>query len=255
MNITHDVIGKAGQLGNQMFQYAQLVGVKYKLGCDILFENQMRKQSYLFDFFDMNEYVFVDEFKYKQTYCEKHFHFDEKVFDIKEDTNFAGYFQTEKYFTHCEDIIRKEFTFKNHIQDNVLDKLKKYENKTLVSIHVRRGDYMAYPKIHPLCSLDYYNIAMNYFDDVQFLCFSNDIEWCKQNIKAENIDYFSNDLEVDMCMISKCHHHIIANSTFSWWGAWLSNHKNKKIFAPNLWFGPDGFKDFYDIYGKNFIII
>ena len=90
---------------------------------------------------------------------------------------------------------------------------------------------MANPDAHPLCTIDYYNNAMDMLDgdDVLFICTSDDIKWCEENIKRKNIVYNYQDLAHDMCLISKCHDHIMANSTFSWWGSWLSQNKNKKI--------------------------
>jgi hypothetical protein len=89
-----------------------------------------------------------------------------------------------------------------------------------------------------------------------FVCVSNDIQWCKENLKRDNLVYEMNDLIFDMCLISKCNNHIIANSTFSWWGAWLGNAPNKKVIAPKIWFGPAaGGLDTKDIYCENFIIL
>lgn len=257
MVITYDYLAKHGQLGNQMFQYALLVGVKYKIGAKIVIDPEVKKASYLFDFFDLKECK-IDIFPGSNLFQEPHYEYYHEVFDILENTNFRGYFQTEKYFKHCAVEVKKEYTFKPHITDRVYKTLEGHTNKRLVSVHVRRGDYLLYPDAHPICTLDYYNTAMNMLDgeDVIFVCTSNDIEWCKENIKRDNIIYNYQDISHDMCLISKCHDHIIANSTFSWWGAWLSESENKKIIAPKKWFGTRYSNwNTKDLYCDNFIKI
>lgn len=257
MVVTYDFLARYGQLGNQMFQYGLLVGLKYKLGADILIDPEVKNRSYLFDFFELNECE-IKNFHTDNLYQEIDYHFNPQVFDITEDTNFRGYFQTEKYFNHCINELKKEYTFKSHISDRVNEYLKNFEGKKLVSVHIRRGDYLVNPDAHPLCTIDYYNKAMDMLDgeNVMFICTSDDITWCKENIKRENIEYNYKDLAHDMCLISKCDDHIIANSTFSWWGSWLSQKQNKKIIAPSTWFGPRYSQwDLSDLYCENFIKI
>jgi len=138
--------------------------------------------------------------------------------------------------------------------------MKKYNilNKDTVSIHVRRGDYTNLQHIHPLQSIEYYENAYNIIDDksINVLVFSDDIEWCKNNIKFENITYIEGETNiVDMYIMSLCTHNIIANSSFSWWGAWLNNNKNKKVIAPINWFGSQSNLYTGDIIPKKWIII
>lgn len=257
MVVTFDYLAKYGQLGNQMFQYALLVGVKYKIGADIVIDPEVRNRSYLFDFFDLKE-CRISSFSTENIFQEQQYEYTNEVFNITNDTNYRGYFQTEKYFKHCAKEVKKEYIFKSNITDKVDSFLEGYRSKRLVSIHVRRGDYLLYPDAHPVCSVDYYNLAMEMLDgeNVLFICTSNDIEWCKENIKRSNIVYNYKDISHDMCLISKCHDHIIANSTFSWWGAWLSDNEDKKIIAPKKWFGTRYSSwDTKDLYCDNFIKI
>lgn len=255
MLITYDYLARHGQLGNQMFQYALLLGVKYKTGAKIIFSQEVKERSYLFNFFDLKEYS-IDETIVDNLQQEKHFHFDSSVFDINQNTNFRGYFQSEKYFEHCKDVVKKEFTFNNSIEVRVDSFLETYKDKKLVSLHIRRGDYLINPDFHPLPPNEYYYNAMDMLDDGNtiFVCVSNDRPWCEENLKRENLVYQFNDLAFDMCLISKCHDHIIANSSFSWWGSWLSTTLNKKIIAPKIWFGPaaNGL-DTKDLYCDSFI--
>lgn len=257
MVVTFDYLAKHGQLGNQLFQYGLLIGIKYKIGANIIIDKEVKKASYLFDFFDLKECE-IGNFNTSNLYQEPHYHFDPKVFDITEDTNFRGYFQTEKYFEHCSKEIREEFKFKNHITDRVNSFLNEYDGNRLVSVHVRRGDYLLYQDAHPLCTVDYYNNAMDILDgdNVVFVCTSNDIDWCKENIKRNNVVFNYKDIAHDMCLISKCHDHIIANSTFSWWGSWLSDNIDKRVIAPSSWFGTRySTWNINDLYCSNFIKI
>ena len=109
----------------------------------------------------------------------------------------------------------------------------------MVSVHVRRGDYTKLQDHHPLCTVEYYEKAMAMFKDHSFLVFSNDIEWCKENIKGPRVMYSEEESAAkDLQLMASCDHNIIANSSFSWWGAWLNDNQNKKVIAPSNWFGP-----------------
>ena len=138
----------------------------------------------------------------------------------------TGFFQSEKYFLHCKDKIKELFD---------LNYQSGYED--YVSIHVRRGDYVRYSSDFPPVTMEYLNQAMSHFKPRQWLIFSDDIEWCKQNIKGGEYPE-GNELE-DLSLMASCNNHIIANSTFSWWGAWLGQNPDKKIISPHdsSWFG------------------
>lgn len=167
-----------------------------------------------------------------------------------------GYFQTEKYF----------IKYRNHIVDlfyneeviNSLQKKLLNISKT-VSLHIRRGDYLKYPDIHPTQNIDYYKNAMSYFDDNHtFIIFSDDIRWCKENFKnlPYDIKYMDSGLEdyEELWLMSLCNHNIIANSSFSWWGAWLNRNDNI-VIAPKKWFGKKATYDDKDIIPDNWIKI
>jgi hypothetical protein len=257
MVVTYDWLARHGQLGNQMFQYGLLVGLKYKIGADIVIDPSVRRISYLFDFFNIKECE-IKDFHTDNLYQEPKFDFNEEVFSIETDTNFRGYYQTEKYFKHCEAELKKEYTFVTQVSDRVDEFLNPIKNKRLVSLHVRRGDYLLHPEAHPLCTLDYYNKAMDILDgeNVIFVCVSDDIAWCKEHIKRDNLVYNYSDLAHDMCLISRCDDHIIANSTFSWWGSWLGSTEDKKIISPTVWFGEIySHYDIRDLYCENWIKI
>jgi hypothetical protein len=107
------------------------------------------------------------------------------------------------------------------------------------SIHVRRGDYVVQPGHHPVCSPQYYQQSvMRMPEGTKFLIFSDDIPFCKEVFKGDSFIFIENELDyMDMYIMSMCTNNIIANSTFSWWGAWLNNNENKVVIAPSVWFG------------------
>lgn len=170
--------------------------------------------------------------------------------EVLENQNFKffdGYWQNEEYFIKAEKEVRKAFTFKQE-QDlknrRLIDLIKR--NKC-ASIHIRRGDYVTNSLYNNICNIEYYKKAIDYLiqntDTSIFLLFSNDIEWCKRNIspllKGKNIIFVNwnqgNKSYMDMHLMSLCNFNIIANSSFSWWAAWLNNNTDKIVVCPKMW--------------------
>jgi len=159
-----------------------------------------------------------------------------------------GYWGSEKYFKDIENIIRKEFTLKDKpdaINQKMISRIKNCDS---VSIHIRRGDYIfdeKTNKYHGVCNLDYYLKAIalvaKKVKKPYFFIFSDDIRWAKQNLHLKfpcvyvNHNIGKKDYE-DLRLMSNCCHNIIANSSFSWWGAWLNKNKDKIVIAPKKWF-------------------
>ncbi len=164
------------------------------------------------------------------------------------DSYLIGYWLSEKYFQNIESLIREDFTFKTELSKENKFSALQIENSNSVSIHIRRGDIAQNPTtlaVHGLCSIDYYKNAIRYITNIvespSFYIFSDDMEWVKKNLKIDHPCYFidhnkGKDSYNDMRLMSLCKHNIIANSTFSWWGAWLNVNKNKIVVAPNKWF-------------------
>jgi hypothetical protein len=187
-------------------------------------------------------------------FYEKDLTFDPLIFDIKKNAYIEGYFQSEKYFITYENDIRKQFSFKQrpNIKTELLS--EQIKRKNAIAIHVRRGDYVnnkAINLVHGACSLDYYKKALTLFDltQHQLYFFSDDINWVKEKFNfidlntSTFVDWNNGENAwQDMHLMSKCKHFIIANSSFSWWGAWLSIYKDKKVIAPKQWFN-DQFKN------------
>lgn len=248
-------IGYNGRFGNQMFQYAALMGFAAysELDFGIPKENseieQITGQLKYKEKFDLPEC-----FQLKYSYLEqppKYMYFDQNKLEILPDqTDISGYFQSEKYFSHTKNELTKQFSFKQSILDKSKELFNDAEN--YVSVHIRRTDYTNLQEYHPLISKEWYEEAMKYFGDDKFLFFSDDIEWCKNNFDISNMFSESNDKYVDMCTMTRCKGHIIANSSFSWWGAYLGNGKT---IAPKTWFGPNiNHQNDGSIYCKNWIV-
>lgn len=198
-------------------------------------------------------------FTKKTHYIDKVFKYTPELFDNQKDLYVEGYWQSEKYFAQITDSIRKELTFKLPLSSPSLELLKKSSHnentKVDASIHIRRGDYLN-GKTHAVCTEVYYNNAIVYAlkksEISRFLVFSNDIEWCKTQLDFHDtpvifVDWNTGcDSWQDMAIMSQCPVNIIANSTFSWWAAWLNTCPNKQIIAPAIWNLRElGYKDSY----------
>lgn len=280
--ISYKKIGHFGRLGNQMFQFAATVGIANKINHAAWFPQENTVIPSIEDFKDgVTREVYFDLPKYFpnvretlapieeiQTYHvaqEPYFHFCSDFFNVPDETNLMGYFQTEKYFEHCSDLIRHFFQFDTNIKreaENILPKIT--GNPELVSVHLRVGDYKGLQQFHPVMDANYYFDAMREFSDEDhntdkyFVVFSDDIDYAKSLFgESEGIIYMEgNKPAVDMCAMSMCDHNIIANSSFSWWAAWLNDNTNKKVVAPKNWFGPayTGVHDTKDLYPKSWIV-
>lgn len=166
-------------------------------------------------------------------------------------TSFIGYWQSEKYFKAIESLIRSDFTFKPELNERNLKVKRRIEDSNSVSIHVRRGDFVDNPsafETHGVCSLDYYRNAIaevkNHVNDPVFYIFSDDCNWVRNsNLVGDSHEFIDwnqgKESYIDMQLMSYCKHNIIANSSFSWWGAWLNNYSSKIVIAPKQWFADD----------------
>lgn len=162
----------------------------------------------------------------------------------------SGWFQSEKYWSHCKDEVIKAFNITPVIREG------------WVSIHVRRGDYLLKPDYHPVITNDYIKRAIEYFIFIgytNFLVFGDDPDWNHDNINGAvypgcNFEYSEGRTALeDMAFMAGCEHNIIANSSFSFWGAYLNKNPNKVVIAPSLWFGPTGPPNTNDLIPENWI--
>lgn len=269
------IVKLIGGLGNQMFQYA-LYRVFIEMGqeCKIDisdFKNYKLHNGYELErVFHLKPLICNDSEKNKLSnsgsnflnrikrkiqgrkateYIENSCLFDSSVLHQKEPKYFEGYWQSEKYFSSIEYILKKEFSF--HEIEDLQNKSIQREiiNSNSVSLHVRRGDYVNNPLYDNICDSVYYCKAIRRLEtelaNPTYYIISNDIDWCKANLpeiqgRSVFIEWNNTTNSYrDMQLMSLCKHNIIANSSFSWWGAWLNNNPNKIVIAPKKWFNDD----------------
>jgi len=238
------VVKLMGGLGNQMFQYAYGFALAKRknrnLSLDISFFNQ--KNAATPRVFELDQLCISQKNFGQKLFLAKIPKIGRKIETLL--NYFEGYFQSEKYFSDYKDEIINEFQFK--------EKLQAPEGNS-VAIHIRRGDYAEFANIHLVCTPFYYENAVAYIqskvESPIFYVFSDDIEWCKQNVKVPEpchyIDNLNKPSSHDMQLMSLCKHNIISNSTYSWWAAWLNQNPDKIIVAPDRWFADSRETDIY----------
>jgi hypothetical protein len=262
--IANDDLGNLGRLGNQMFQYTALRGLAVKHGYEYCLPprqvvatrdiNCVNSDITIFECFNIPDVLRkVTNFTRIE---ESTFRLDENLWNnCPDNISLYGYFQTEKYFKHIENDIRAAFTFIDEIKQPTEEAFKSnFGDSEVISIHLRRGDYLQYSH-HPVQTLDYYVEGLSHMpEDIPVMIFSDDIEWCKeQEIFLGDRFIFAegNNTGIDLCLMSLCSYAIIANSSFSWWGSWLA--KSKKTIAPKNWFGPPLLHSTEDLYCNGWI--
>ena len=266
------IVKLIGGLGNQMFQYAIGRHLAYKnqtkLKLDISGFKTCKLRKYELRCFNIVEEFANDIeikifnlkrrfnifFKNKNILCTEKVKckFDSEVLKYKGNIYLVGYWQSEKYFKDIEAIIRREFTVKTPQTGKNKEIARQISScKSPVSLHIRRGDFISdshASQVHGTCNLDYYYRCVKRLTHMvknpHFLIFSDDPEWARDNL---NLSYpttlvehnkIDKDYE-DLRLMSLCKHHIIANSTFSWWGAWLNKNPDKIVIVPKRWFTGD----------------
>ncbi len=277
--ITYSRIGAYGRLGNQMFQFASTYGIAKKLGYDVVFPMENANEYVIEHFkdgitrevtFDVPKYFnipndllisksdIVTEHRYKET----NFHYEDSYIHLHDNCDLIGYFQSEKYFEHCVDDIRSVFSYRPEIVKSTIDRFSNYLNiGKSTAIHVRVGDYIGLQQYHPVLTDEYYERAINeLLDDTDiFLIFSDNLDYATEMFYSDDrIVYIDQGSDIEqMCLMSMCDNNIIANSTYSWWAAWLNANENKKVIAPKKWFGPmyENVNDTKDLYCQKWIIL
>ena len=266
--LAFNYLGKMGQLGNQMFQYAATRGIAANKGYEWCIPNHNeifddgignKLRIELFDCFKLQNLrkVGILHNGVAPVVQEKHYHFDQELLNLcPDEISLAGYFQSEKWFKHIESSIREDFTFHDEILEPCKEMMSGVENP--IALHVRRGDFLRNSARHYNQPLSYYENALKHFPDETVLVFSDDPVWCHDEALFADDRFMiadGNSNYVDLCLMSMCSGHIIANSSFSWWGAWLA--KSKKVVAPSRWFGDElkESNDTKDLYPESWEII
>jgi len=237
--ITFSAIGRLGALGNQMFQYAALLGASAKTGLRYAFDPEAGLLARGFLLTPAPR----PSGEPRAIYREPGFSFHPGIFGIEDGTDLFGYFQSERYFDHIADRIRRELTFRPEWRVRAEELVAPLRGTgPLVAVGVRRGDYLRFPDLHPVLPPDYTLRAMARFarnGASSFLVFSDDVPWCRENLAGEGVAVMEEaDPFVHMAAASLCDHFVIPNSTFAWWGAWLGANPEKKVIGPRRWFGP-----------------
>jgi len=277
-------LGSLGRLGNQMFEYAALRGIAKKHGYDYCIPPADRKgiENYsLHEAFKLNEDIHIgviDNINYAQ---EPYFHYCEELFEkCPDNVSLHGFFQSWKYSVNVEKELRKDFTFHDGILSPCKEMMEELEGREPIMLHVRRGDsnltdprgfkwsYTQCGDQHPVQPLEYYEEALSkFYKDQPVIVFSDSMDWVREQdffkadrfMLSEPVDKYpdgSYTPYADLCLMSLCSHAIIANSSMSWWGAWLINNPDKIIIAPKMWFGPAyADKDTKDLYCPNWIVL
>jgi len=274
------IVRLMGGLGNQMFQYAAGRAVAHRnqtqLELDVSAMEQDAARSYrLFHFNIVESIATPDEVarfvkrdlwgrisrraeRYllppyrRSVFAQRFDRFDPDILRVRGSVYLTGYWQSEKYFKDIEHIIRQDFNLR-HAPDAENQKLARViANTNSVSLHIRRGDYVSNPRFFRkfgVCSLEYYQRAVaevgEKVNDPHLFVFSDAIDWARDNLRLQYPVTFvahngaDKDYE-DLRLMSLCRHHIIANSSFSWWGAWLCTCPGKIVMAPKRWFKMSG---------------
>ncbi len=219
-------LGKKGNLGNQLFEIASVIGLADKHEVGAVFP------PWEYATYFQGPFLHDTDLKFDVQVREPHYHYADLILDAGRNVDLLGWFQSEKYWKHCEDKIKSALKFQESFYDSL--KLKAMADRTTVAISIRRGDYVGNENYHQL-SLDYYLTASLKFPGATFMVFSDDIKYCKANLPT-TWKYMEGFNAIQQLAIgSMCDHFIIANSSFSWWMAYLGEKKHSRVIAPAFW--------------------
>ena len=283
-----------GGIGNQMFQYAAAKSLalhhKTELRLDITpghdktMPDELKQRPFDLHYFNLPD-LFANNADIKsfipkthlekisekakpnhkrKIYREPFFHYDNNFYNAGPNVYLKGLWQSEKYFFRFEKQIRNILRFNDDTIRSFADITNKIKDQNSISIHIRRGDYLAKVSLDVLglLPLAYYHQAIELIksktQNTVFYFFSDDIDWVKTNLQIPEAIYVSNKTTTshieDLYLMSQCRHNIIANSSFSWWGAWLNSNPDKIVIAPKKWFN-NGPKDTQDLIPEGWLKI
>ena len=266
MTIGMNNLGKNGRMGNQMFQYAALVGIAKQCGFDFRIPDHS-KASYFNRKVGVNIITEYHELQhcFEMLHCgdrygvidgdeielhESHEFCEELFKECPNHVTLNGYFQSEKYFKNAEKLVRLDFRFKEHIIEEVEKHYLEYLKDKPVSILVRDFN----PEYdYPNCENNHINIPSEFYEksidilgrDRTYIICSNNIEQTKKQKVFQGDNFIFNEVvpddiykgHFDLCLMSMCQDFIISNSTFAWWGAWLGKGEGKRVLIPTPWYG------------------
>lgn len=275
-----------GGLGNQLFQYAagKRLSLLHRVPLKLDLSEYARPALRTFDLdafqvsyepateddlrrFAKKNFLFrlrnrIVPVPFRRYYRERFFHYDKKFEKFPSEIYLKGYWQSEKYFKSIAPVIRRDFTLKNEFIEQVSAISEKLQQENSVAVHFRKGDYQSPEalKMHGILPAAYYiqaiHIIKGQVSSPVFYLFSDDPEWAKNFLPSENTvrvsGVYSRTRFEDFYLMSQCRHNIIANSSFSWWAAWLNANPGKIVIAPKKWFN-QGPKDTQDLIPEGWI--
>jgi len=237
--ITSATFGFGGRLGNQLFQLGLLFAVAARTGHRF---GLRRAGEQIWDCFDLDVPELAGAVTNRFTEPPRSCNFDPRVFSQPDGTAFEGYYQSWRYYEHCRPELRSFLKFQARHRDLArieVERLRSAHHLPLVSVHYRRTDYLNPPTMNAWGDLHvdgYYDRAFHRLgDDVVYVVFSDDLPWCRENVRRRHVSFADFDACVSLCMMTLCDVNVIANSSFSWWGAFL-NQAGGPAFAPSRWF-------------------
>lgn len=245
-----------GRTGNMMFQIANAYVKALEYDRQIVVPYAESSSSHLekglFRNFNFRIDKIPDNNKSKHIWSSFNYN---KVSDPDNDipTVYCGWYQSEKFFENYKSVIRDVFSPTQEFINKAFNDYPFLKTYQVAAINIRRGDYLTQPRRHPVVSHSYIDKAISKlpYHDIKLIV-SDDIQWCKNNMRYENMIFAENYYDQNaLWLLSLCDHFVISNSTFSWWGAWLSRNKEKVVIAPSIWFGPDVEENSQDIYCEN----
>jgi hypothetical protein len=249
-----------GGLGNQMFQISNALSQSWDNDAICIFNPKSytplqgnNTSKYVSNIFrNIN-------FTYDELITKRHNEITWSYYEkpkLSTDTEFYGYYQSSKNFIKYKNKIIDIFSPSDEKINELKNKYPEINLENTLSLHIRRGDYINSPTIHPVISKSYVNEALNIIGEYSHLfIFTDDKNWVLNNLNSENITIVQDEDYDEMWLMSLCKNNIISNSTFSWWGSYLNKNKDKRVIAPSIWFGNDGPKNYKDIYENTWEII
>jgi len=229
-----------GRMGNQLFQLALLFSLSERLGHGFYLPHNGEP---IWDCFDLDVLADGPECSHRFDEVNGSCNYDPGVFKQPPGTSYHGYFQSYRYFDECRAELLRFLRFRFQYRalcETVLFDLRRRYGLPLASIHIRRDDYLSASNVErfgDLASEGYYDRAAEALGDgVLYLVFSDDIAWCRRSLDLEPVEFVSLDHCTSLCLMTRCDVNVIANSSFSWWGAYMN--ANSDVYAPSRWFGP-----------------
>ncbi len=286
--IGYDRLGTNGRLGNQMFQYASLRGIAANNNLEFCIppEDTPNYANYgLFECFKLPNVKHTGLIGQAPTgfaptpgsLDEPGFEFDEQLFNnCPDNVNIDGYRQTEKYFKHIEESIREDYQFNDEIYAPCKEYMDQF-NGEIALLHIRRGDNIGRPDWYPIPVVEHYEYLLDkYFENKPILICSDDLDWVKEQELFKDDRFHLSETRVyypdtvlngkgemetslvpyyDLCMMTLCNGGIIANSSLSWWGAWLQKNRTNPVIAQDPWFGEKlSFNNLKDLLPEEWIV-